>query len=255
MPPLSVSYATEATPDRANEDYVVAGPDWVVVLDGATQRPDVEPGCVHDPRWLVHRLGAALAGRLTDAPSHPLPQLLASAIEAVGAVHGDGCDLTNPDSPSAAVALLRRRDERLEWLVLADCAVVVDLEDRVEVTLDDRLARLPSYTTEAVRALRNTPQGFWVAGTRPEAAYEALTGSCELSGVRRAAVLTDGATRLVERFGVLGWPGLLDLLDTAGPAELIRRTRAAERAENPAERARLRGKPHDDATAVLLRPA
>jgi hypothetical protein len=173
------------------------------------------------------------------------------------ALHAGTCDLANPDSPSATVAIVRARHDRLawlDWLVLADSPVLIDRNGHIEVTLDDRTARLPSYTTEAVRALRNSQGGFWVAAARPEAAYQALTGSAALQDVRRAALLTDGASRLVERFGTLDWPGLLDLLDAEGPVELIRRTRTAESAESPADRVNRRGKLHDDATAVLIRP-
>ncbi|WP_308287182.1 protein phosphatase 2C domain-containing protein [Actinomadura parmotrematis] len=246
-----MSYASEPTPGRPNEDHVVAGPGWVAVLDGATARPGVATGCVHDPGWLVRRLGGALAARLAPEDGTPLPDVLAGAIEDVGARHGGGCDLGNPDSPSATVALLRRAggDRGVDWLVLADSPVLVD-DGTVRVVKDDRVDRLPSYTDRAVRDARNSPGGFWVASTRPEAAYEALTGRA--TGVRRAAVLSDGAARLVERFGLADWTGLLDLLDGEGPRELIRRTRAAEAAAG-AGTAR-RGKLHDDATAVLVRP-
>ncbi|WP_329518546.1 protein phosphatase 2C domain-containing protein [Spirillospora sp. NBC_01491] len=241
-----------------NEDFVVAGPDWVVVLDGATARPGVDSGCRHDPAWLVRRLGGALAGRLAAGAAgaagaggggEPLSELLAGAIEMVCAAHAGTCDLDNPDSPSATVAMLRRRGDALDWLVLADSPVLVDTGE-VLVLRDGRVDRLPSYTVEAVRAARNSPGGFWVASTRPEAAYEALGGALPLKEVRRAAVLSDGASRLVERFAVLGWPDLLDLLDRDGPAEVIRRTREAEAAE---EQAGERGKRYDDATAVMVR--
>ncbi|SEG32200.1 Serine/threonine protein phosphatase PrpC [Thermomonospora echinospora] len=250
---MDIRYASEATPGRPNEDCVVAGDGWVVLLDGATQRPDVDSGCVHGPRWLVARLAGELARLLTAEAAAPLADLLAEAIGGARRAHADGCDLTNPDSPSTTAAVVRRRGERLDWLVLADSPVVIDLDGRIEVVLDDRTARLPSYTAEAVRRLRNAPGGFWVAGARPEAAYEAVTGSATLSDVRRLAVLSDGAARLVERFGLLDWRGLLDVLDREGPAELIRRTRLAELAETAAERAGRRGKRHDDATAALVR--
>jgi hypothetical protein len=57
---------------------------------------------------------------------------------------------------------------------------------------------------------------------------------------------------LVERFGLVDWRGLLDLLTTGGPEELIYRTRQAELAETDDEQATRRGKKHDDATAVLV---
>ncbi|MFD0852954.1 hypothetical protein ACFQ07_12015, partial [Actinomadura adrarensis] len=66
----------------------------------------------------------------------------------------------------------------------------------------------------------------------------------------RAALLSDGAARLVERFGLMAWNELLDVLETEGPCELIRRTRTAERELEPPT---ARGKRFDDATALLVR--
>ncbi|WP_316043454.1 hypothetical protein [Actinomadura sp. CNU-125] len=64
-------------------------------------------------------------------------------------------------------------------------------------------------------------------------------------------MLSDGASRLVERFGRLTWAGLLRALDADGPAAVVRRTRDAEAAQPPD--APGRGKRFDDATAVLVR--
>jgi hypothetical protein len=250
---MQVTYASTATPGQANEDYVVGGPDWALVLDGATKRAEVDSGCVHGPGWLVRTLAGQLAGRLAAELGEPLPDLLAEAIKATCDTHGASCDLGNPDSPSATVVMLRRHKDKLDWLVLADSSLVLDVDGEIWAVVDDRTARLPSYTTEAVRAARNSPDGFWVASTRPEAAYQAVTGSITADQVRRAGLFSDGATRLVERYGQLDWPGLLDLLDSHGQQAVIQHTRAAEQAETGAERAGRRGKRHDDATAVLVR--
>jgi len=101
-----------------------------------------------------------------------------------------------------------------------------------------------------VRDQRNQAGGFWVASTKPEAALQAVQLTVPAEQLRRAAVLTDGACRLVERFHLLDWIDLIKMLDTEGPAELIRRVRAAENTIDPAPGSR--GKPHDDATAVLV---
>jgi hypothetical protein len=251
---VQITFATEATPGRVNEDFVAAGADWALVLDGATPRADVDGGCAHGPAWLVRRLGGRLAQLLAEETGAPLRDVLAEAIGATAERHAGTCDLGNPDSPSATVAMLRTTGAVLEWLVLADSAVVLDVGGTVRAMVDDRVAHLPGYTVEAVRAARNNPGGFWVASTRPEAAYEAMTGSVETARVRRAALFSDGAARLVERFGVTDWSGLLDLLDRLGPVRLIERTRTAERAETDGERAARRGKRHDDATVVALSP-
>ncbi|MFA1543802.1 hypothetical protein [Actinomadura monticuli] len=240
---------SEATPGRENEDFVAAGPGWVVLLDGATAPPGVDSGCRHDPAWLVRRLGGRIAALLALEDGKPLPDLVAEAIKVTGEAHTATCDLDNPDSPSATVSLLRCRGEAAEWFVLADSPIVLDVGE-VKVVRDDRVDHLPSYTLEGVRRSRNSPGGFWVASTKPEAAYEGQTGEVPVGGLKRAAVLSDGASRLVERFEHMGWDDLLRLLEEEGPRELIRRTRAAE-AES--EAAPPRGKRHDDATAVFVR--
>jgi hypothetical protein len=130
------------------------------------------------------------------------------------------------------------------------CAVPTDrphgdtpeLPGEIRAIGDERTAHLPDCSTEGVRAARNTPGGFYVASTTPDAAYQAIRGTLPATSVRRAALLSDGAARLVERFHLMDWRELLHLLATEGPDELIRQTRQAERAETEAARATRRGK-------------
>ncbi|MDX6259433.1 MAG: hypothetical protein QOH84_1121 [Kribbellaceae bacterium] len=242
----------EPAPDREgpNEDLVISGPDFVVVLDGATAPKGIESGCVHSVAWLVARLGTQLALPLLGRSQAPLADLLADAITAVRAEHADTCDLANPDSPSSTVAMVRVTDEQVEHLVLADSPIVLRAPDRrVTVLADNRVDLLPEYTFEAVRRLRNQPGGFWVASTEPKAAYEAVAGTTERAAVELIALLTDGASRYSERYGH-PWDDLVDTLATAGPQVLIDKVR---RFDADAPVGTFRGKRHDDATAVLCR--
>jgi hypothetical protein len=249
---MQVVHATQASPGQVNEDFVVTGPTWAVVLDGATPHPDVETGCIHSVTWLVRHLGVALARLLTTSATQPLDDALAHAITATCRLHEHTCDLSNPDSPSTTVVMARQRGDELDYLTLADSPFVVDDDGRVRAITDNRTAHLPDYSPAGVRSARNSPAGFYVASTMPDAAHHAIRGTLPAESIRRAALLTDGAARLVERFHQLCWSDLLDLLSRRGPDELIRCTREAERAEAPAQRATRRGKRHDDATAVLI---
>jgi hypothetical protein len=233
-----------------NEDLVVSGRDFVVVLDGATAPAGIESGCRHTVAWLVERLARHLVVPLLGRSAASLADLLADAITAVRAEHADSCDLANPDSPSSTVSIVRVTATQVDHLVLADSPIVLRAPDqRVSVIADDRIDLLPEYTFEAVRRLRNQPGGFWVASTEPKAAYEAVTGTTERAGVEVVALLTDGASRYAERYGH-SWEELVEVLDTAGPRELIDRVRAYD--TNAAD-GTFRGKRHDDATAVLCR--
>jgi Protein phosphatase 2C len=171
---VQISHATRSTPGRGNEDYVAAGPDWAMVLDGATAPAGVSSGCIHDVRWLVRTLAAALGRRLITAgpaptgpapaapapaapapaapapagpapagpgpadpaPADPAPlaDLLAGAIAETRDAHAGTCDLASPDSPSATVSVARAGNGRLDYLVLCDSPLLLRHRDG-QVTL------------------------------------------------------------------------------------------------------------------------
>jgi hypothetical protein len=222
-----------------------------MVLDGATPCVGVETGCSHDVAWYVRRLGLrTVAGLLADRGA-PLTDVLAQGIRHVCADH-DGCDLTNPDSPSATVAILRSTAEGVDYLVLGDCAIVLSAVDGAEqVVHDDRLDRLLPLDSAGRARQRNRSGGFWVAGTAPHAARMALTGRVPAGRLDRALLLTDGGYRLVADYGH-GWADLLAIVAMGGPAGLVERTRRAERAWAPPDPGRKR---YDDLTVVDCRLA
>jgi hypothetical protein len=248
---MRVTFDSQPTPGGANDDYVLVNPDWAVVLDGATAlRPDAN-GCIHDVPWLVRQLAAGLTRALTANRQVPLTDALAEAIIATRGAHESTCDLTNPDSPSSTATILRQRGATLDYLVLGDSPLLLERGREVEAIVDDRMARLDDYSYEAVIKAQNMPDGYYVASTLPDAAYEALHSSIPSADVTAAALLSDGASRLADLYHDLTWRGLFDLLRSAGPTSLISRTRNTEYARGEVNDGRNR-KRHDDATAVLL---
>ena len=244
---MDVHFMSQAAPDRPNEDFVLASNDWCLVLDGATELEGIDSGCRHGVRWYVSRLALCLGSLLTADSHASLADILEESIEDVSRLHEDTCDLSNPDSPSSVVLMVREREEFVDYLALGDSAIVVDIENQGQhVILDDRTAHLPSYKRKAVRHLRNSDDGFWVASTSPEAAKHALTGSVPKPPVRSITLLTDGAYRLVERFD---WSlsAVIELAKKAGPSEVIHEVRRTEAYAKPSK-----GKLHDDATVAFV---
>jgi hypothetical protein len=246
---MQVTWASEAGGKRPNEDYAVTGPDWAVVLDGATAPAGIDSGCVHDVCWLVRQLAAAVASRMPSA-ALSLADLLAEAITDVCRAHSGTCDLANPDSPASTVAMYRVNGSALEYLSLADSAVLHARPGHAaEVFLDERTGDPPGgrpRPNEVARLLRNQPGGFWVASTRPEAAYEAVRGTCGLADDSSVFLLTDGVTRLVEFYGKT-WERLAAIAAAHGPGSLITAVRQLEDDQPPRY-----GKQHDDATAIHI---
>ncbi|MFI1382899.1 protein phosphatase 2C domain-containing protein [Embleya sp. NPDC020886] len=241
---MQVSHISEPSPGGINDDYVVASERFVIVLDGATAN-GLDTGCIHDVPWVVSRLAAQLSARLITDDGAPLSEILVDGIAAVCELHAGTCDLTNPNSPSTTVALLRNRGGLVEYLVLCDSPIVIETTfGDIQLINDDATAHLPGYTREILQEVRNQPGGFWVASTKPEAAKHAVIGSIPTAHVNRVAVMTDGMSRLVERYE-WRWGRVLDELESTGPAALVAAVREAER-RTPA--GKFRGKPHDDAT-------
>jgi 8-oxo-dGTP pyrophosphatase MutT (NUDIX family) len=262
---VQVTVSSQPGSDRPNEDHLAVGRDMIVVLDGATAR--TETGCIHGVAWYVRHLADAIIGH----PDLPPADALALAIVQTANQHR-GCDLDHPGTPSAAVAIAQARHGVLRYLVLGDVTIVAETRDGLQVITDDRVNQtaraerviadaLPNGSPEKTEALvrmkhaelaaRNTPGGFWIATADPRVVKHAIIGEIPLADLRRIALLTDGATRAVNPLKICDWPGVMDLLSSAGPAELIRQVRAAESNDPDATRWP-RNKVHDDATAAAV---
>jgi hypothetical protein len=237
-------------PGRSNEDFVAASPDVVVLLDGAGI-PGTESICRHGVAWYAHTLGGALLASLTQGGRETDPvSALAESIDQVAARHRHTCDIANPSSPQATVATVRVQDDRVDYLVLADAFVVLDPAEGAPVVATDprevavrdectaplrglsagtpEYARVRGGVVDALRARRNQPGGYWIAKDDPRAATEAVTGSVSLRDLNGMALLSNGASRIVDPYRLADWPTTLALLRTSGADALLQSIRRAE---------------------------
>ncbi|WP_234438767.1 MULTISPECIES: protein phosphatase 2C domain-containing protein [Streptomyces] len=240
------------------------------MLDGLSTA-GLSTGCRHGVPWYVAHLGGSLLTALADL-DRPLAEGLADALERVAAMH-PSCDLKDPGTPSATVAILRHKHGVLEHLVLADSPIVFDgpegqtvISDlRVDDVLPDLRAEVESHQTHtpghrealqrlvlAQRQVRNTSEGYWVAAANPEAAQHTLTGTTPLKDVRSAAVMSDGVSRLVTEYGTATWSDVFAMLQGGGPHKLIEAVRKVE-ATDPTGLRWPRYKSGDDATVAYCR--
>jgi hypothetical protein len=233
---LHVCMASESgSPMVPNEDWGAVTPGAIIVLDGVTIPEGMDQdGCMHSTPWYVQELGLRLLTGASD-PAIPLPVVLENAITAVAKLHGDTCDLSSPASPSAAVAMVRFSDDRMEHLVLADATIAIQNHvGEIVVVTDDRVdasvaaiprqgARVGTLIGERRAIHRNQPGGYWVAAAEPEAAAHALTGDVSLKDLTRVAVMTDGASRASDMFA-MPWETTLRF----SPKALINQVRRRE---------------------------
>lgn len=262
---VRVIASSEPGSERPNEDHISVGQDMIVVLDGATARTDT--GCIHGVAWFVRHLADAIVGH----PDLPPADALALAIVQTANQHRM-CDLEHPGTPSAAVAIAQARRGVLRYLILGDVTMAADTREGLQIITDNRVSEtalaeraiadaLPNGSPEKSGALvrmkhaelaaRNIPGGFWIATADPRVVKHAIIGEIPLAAVLRIALLTDGAARAIDPLHIYDWPGLMALLASAGPEELIRQVRAAESKDPDAIRWP-RNKVHDDAAVAVL---
>jgi 8-oxo-dGTP pyrophosphatase MutT (NUDIX family) len=150
--------------------------------------------------------------------------------------------------------------------------MVIETREGLQVVTDNRVSdtaraeraiadALPNGSPEKAEALvkmkqaelaaRNRPGGFWIATSDPRVVKYSIIGEMPLTDVTRIALLTDGAARAVSPLRIYDWTGLLAVLASDGPEELIHQVRVAESGDPDATRWP-RNKVHDDATAALV---
>lgn len=260
---------------RPNEDFVGAVPGAVVLLDGAGI-PGSEAVCHHGVAWYAHSLGTALLERLFRGVGADLAEALADSIGQIAGHHRHTCDIASPISPQASVAIVRFSQDRADYLVLADVFVALDLcGSRPQVVTDPRevsvrsecmaaLRGVPTGTSEheqvlasvrdSFRARRNQPGGYWVAKDDSRTATQAVTGSVPLGRLNGAALLSNGASRVVTPYHLAEWQAVFDLTRTRGPDEILRRVRKAETDARASDSSSGIHAP-DDATVAYCEPA
>lgn len=219
-----------------------------MLLDGAGI-PGAQGICRHGVAWYSRALGTTLLARMADTGADPVTAL-GDSIDQVASLHRDTCDIANPSSPQATVAIMRLEVGRADYLVLADSFVVlvpvdagaqvvtdpreVDARDECASRLHGLAPGTPEYerarvvAVDDLRARRNQPGGYCIAKDDPHAATEAVTGAAPLADLKDAALLSNGAARLVDPYRLADWPRLLELLQISGPDVLLRQIREAE---------------------------
>lgn len=206
---------------------------------------------------------------------------MARAIEDVTGEHHRTCSQArHGHGPSSTVAIVRRNDDSLEYLVLGDSTLLVETGETVHQHSDKRLATVAADLRKTIsealragaryddgahlrrvaalraaeRAARNTSHGYWIASDQPDAAHHALTGVYAVgSHLRRLALLSDGLERAVSRLEIFAdCATLVDALFEHGPAACVSATRRAE-ARRSVRAAHPPTSPSDDASSLTCR--
>ncbi|HOZ26975.1 MAG TPA: protein phosphatase 2C domain-containing protein [Hyphomonadaceae bacterium] len=246
---------------------------WACVIDGAT---DVGPvrifsAAESDAARYAEIFAAEIVAGPADAREIPqawFARLLPRIRKAVEReVKIPLKDAPLPSYPTAAATWVRAKNGKLEGATLGDSIAIVwtpagqvsvfgeagkpaDEQKRavkvMAMTPEERLKWL-----QDVRAIHNTPNGYWVFGVQPEAAGHIVYQAADAPAGTQVLVMTDGFYRLVSPYGRYSDAELIEAVAARGLGELMRELRGME--ASPEDDAKIgRFKTSDDATALLL---
>lgn len=286
------TYNEEGSKTNEDLVRVTDGAAWVLDgASGFTDRQIVEDA-TSDGRWYVREFDDYLQSTITDTDRSLEEIVRDGIDEMVDRLERDMTIPTantmetadieravNPlDLPGATVAMVRWIGDDLEAYSLADSTAYVRTDDvltryyhgdpnQFDQITRERIAELREEnpdasweslreqakpTFEAVRLLREMPNGYWGLGVNPVAARKGVSGRHDIEDVDTAYLFTDGLWELVPEFEVFEtWGDALDAVDEHGIEHVVKRLREAE--EEDAELVEVpRTKRHDDVAIARI---
>lgn len=245
---------------------------WAAVIDGATDVgpvrlfPNAESDAASYAELFADELVANPAAG-EDPPAYFSRLVLALRDKSAEAARVPLADAPLASLPTAAATWIRARNGKLDGATLGDTLAIVRQPNGAISVLGDnakhgaeqaRAKRVMAMSPDErkawlrdVRAIHNTPTGYWVFGVQPEAAAHIIHQSQPCPPGTRALLVTDGFYRLVSPYGVLTDAKLIERAGREGLGSLLTQLRGLEASSG--DDAKIgRFKTSDDATALLV---
>jgi hypothetical protein len=279
---LTVDIGASVGASVVNEDVIGYAPTAAWVIDGATGVVDPLMPCVSDAAWFAQRASRLIADFIADDSKVGTRALLIAVINACRRELENNAFRSASrldEHPSAAFAMVRVFDGRIELSTLGDCRIgYLDHSRRPTIFGTTGLEKFERRTVALAKSIRaqspdigpeeflaqlkpqlrenrrymNRPDGYWVLGTDPAAADHIDTTTLNASGGDRFFLASDGFLRLSELFQVASANDLLGIETQASFTDWLNRLRDLERA--PGSMASYpRVKMHDDASFLSCR--
>jgi serine/threonine protein phosphatase PrpC len=271
------SISDAGSPNKANEDLIVASTDFCAVLDGATGLGEqLVSSASSDAVWFVERIAQHLLSNVRM--SIPFVEQLALALNAVIDEYrqfAGNHDRPGYEQPSAGLAAVAIEKDGIYAYRFGDCVVYhshTDVKERVFPkspleSLDEqaiialgrelRALKSPDQARQAImpilrahRERMNTPEGYGVLS--PSKRCLSFLERKKIVGSSRSKIIltTDGFSA-IEAYGGYVPEDIFRLLEAEGLDSMLNKIRQIEYSD-PGLTSFPRLKPHDDATAAVL---
>lgn len=277
---FKAKFSCSAIGNQVNEDYVVVGSTYAVLLDGASGITGTRVLPHHsgsDAQWFSHFVGGRICGYL-DA-FRGIVDSIRLAVDDSRIFIGEHGVTDNEDLlPSSTLVVVSVAGGLVDIVSLGDSPVFIGLKDGSLVTMtDSRIAELDQTAVDAMvdrsrgramtgvqkraavndillanRQLKNKPDGYWILDPSGVALDHFNVMQFSVEDIDYVCAMSDGLERAFDLFGLADPAAFLAKATCESFDELVVRLRAEENLDPDFDHYP-RLKLHDDASYFMLR--
>lgn len=262
-----------------NEDVCDFGKKSAWVIDGATGITKKMPVEKTDAFWYVSKLSNYIKLNISNEEIS-LHSILKDAIKNLKDEFKkyDSRPMEKYEYPSASIAVIRQIEGFLEYIVIGDCSIILDKNDKVEIISDRRISLLENdiikkfkyyndqniysiseivnillFDFKKMREKMNSKEGYWILSFEEKSVDNSIYGKVDSKSINNIIILTDGITRLIDVFKLYKADQLRAKILEKGLEEVCKELRFYEKEIDPDAKQFSRIKCTDDATGMVIK--
>ena len=240
---------------KFNEDIIGLTPYGTWVLDGATGLNNKNLiSNESDAKWYVNWWNRYLHANIHK--EEPLKDIVKIGVENIKNEYSTllkDNKVENLDYPSCAAAILKFYEDKIEYILLADCTLFVNNKNGFKIYKDmaiEKLDKMVYYAMENLensesmtlnekkskvmpiiinnRLKKNTPYGYWSLEFSTEAIDNCLSGFIEIDDNTQIMLTSDGFSCAYDRYGIFEKEDMLNIAKEEGIDYIYKKIRNLE---------------------------
>lgn len=243
---------------KYNEDIIGFTPNGLWVLDGATGLNNKNlVSNESDAKWYVKWWNEYLYNNINKNKS--LKEILKQGIREIEIEYTSNLKnihISKLDKPSSSACIVKLHKNKIEYLILGDCALHTKVEEKVSVLKDKNLCILDNQVYKEMESLKdlskltheeikqnvmqtiinnrlkkNTKDGYWILEFEEEAIDNAIYGTINTSKNISIMLTSDGYSCISDRYKLIEEERLIEEVSIQGVGNIYNKLREFEEEE------------------------
>lgn len=242
-----------------NEDIIGLSPYGAWVIDGATGLNNKNlVSTESDAKWYVNWWNEYLHQNMKRENS--LKEIIKDGIDEITKEYyrliGDN-QVEELDFPSCSCSILKFYDDKIEYVLLGDCTLLVKSNESVKILKDETICGLDKKVFDHIekikgskdmtlndkksealpliienRLKKNTVDGYWALEFSKEAVKNCISGYIEIDDEMKVMMASDGFSCGYDRYEIFGKDEMMQVAQTEGVDYIYKKVREVEKSDN-----------------------